>query len=215
MTSPVSTLFLKEIPMERNTWITSDLHFGHTAIIQFQRHQFNLWGGAQWDGKKDFYTKNMDATILGNINSVVAPYDVLYILGDVSFHKQAETTIQLLSQMNGIKHIIRGNHDHWLDAPAVKNEDNRRAARISSIQDYLEVSYNKHKLVMFHYPIEEWNGSHKGSLMLHGHQHGMGAVSPFRRKDIGLDTNELMPYNLDVVIEEMLTKEIYYAHRKR
>lgn len=49
------------------------------------------------------------------------------------------------------------------------------------------------KFILFHYPIEEWNGYFRGSIDLHGHQHNHREYNlenlkkGVRRYDMGVD----------------------------
>jgi len=139
----------------------------------------------------------MNNTIETNWNQDVGPNDLTYILGDITFGK-INPTIDFLHRLNGRKILIVGNHD---DSPLEK-----RAFRecFESIHDYKELKMHGHKIVLFHYPIEYWNGKHHGSLHLHGHMHGNKTNTTGRIKDVGMDTNNCRVYNLDALIMEML-----------
>ena len=54
-----------------------------------------------------------DEHIIAKWNSVVNKRDVTYILGDVTMEKSAP--YPLLDRLNGIKHIVLGNHDRRQD----------------------------------------------------------------------------------------------------
>jgi len=54
-----------------------------------------------------------DEHIIAKWNSVVNKRDVTYILGDVTMEKSAP--YHLLDRLNGIKHIVLGNHDRRQD----------------------------------------------------------------------------------------------------
>lgn len=88
----------------------------------------------------------------------------IYILGDITM-KGTDIVCACLASLSGRKHLIRGNHDNFLDSPDFE------PSLLASIQDYAEVIYANTRLVLFHYPILEWNGYRKGAVMLHGHQH--------------------------------------------
>ncbi len=79
-------------------WFTSDTHFGHRNIIKYCNRPFkNVW--------------HMNHQLIENWNSVVAPGDTVYHLGDFSFlaAKQAK---DLIESLNGVIKIVRGNHDN-------------------------------------------------------------------------------------------------------
>lgn len=79
-------------------WFTSDLHFGHKNIIKYCDRPY-----ASLEAMKRDLIKNWNAKVKFD--------DVVYVLGDVFFcgTKEAES---IMNQLNGIKILIRGNHDY-------------------------------------------------------------------------------------------------------
>lgn len=75
-------------------FVISDLHLGHEGILKY-RTQFPD-------------VKSHDDYIIKQWNSVVGEHDKVYILGDVAWKKR---DLSKLSQMNGTKILIAGNHD--------------------------------------------------------------------------------------------------------
>ncbi len=87
-----------------NTWITSDLHFGHTNIMKFcpqSRSRFN--------NDVDYMNEQM----VREWNATIAPEDTVYILGDVAF-LPADKAVKIMRRLNGRKILIEGNHDRKL-----------------------------------------------------------------------------------------------------
>jgi len=65
--------------------------------------------------RSHFHTiNNMGRIIKDNINAVVTPTDILYIIGDLSWLKSEHkhTLGKYLEKVNGTKHLILGNHDY-------------------------------------------------------------------------------------------------------
>ena len=56
----------------------------------------------------------MDKAIIKNWNEVVSNKDLVIHLGDVALCGK-ERFRQIMSQLNGRKMLIRGNHDNWTD----------------------------------------------------------------------------------------------------
>jgi calcineurin-like phosphoesterase family protein len=56
-----------------------------------------------------------DEHIIAQWNSVVSKRDVTYILGDVTMEKSSP--YPLLDRLNGLKHVVLGNHDRRQDVP--------------------------------------------------------------------------------------------------
>ena len=157
------------------TWITSDLHFGHKNIMKFcpqTRARFN-----------DDVAYMNNAMVL-EWNAKVQPEDTVYILGDVAF-MPASNAAQILRQLNGTKILIEGNHDHKnLRNPAFRS-------CFEAVHIYYEIYHNNNKVVMFHYPILEWNKMHYGSVHLFGHVHGkVSGLEPYRARDAGFDATD-------------------------
>ena len=83
--------------MQNKVFIIADTHFNHANIIKYCNRPF-----------KD--VKEMEKYIITKWNSVVAPDDTVYHLGDVGFGSFEELK-NLLTKLNGKKILIMGNHD--------------------------------------------------------------------------------------------------------
>ncbi|KGE17608.1 phosphoesterase [Paenibacillus wynnii] len=91
-----------------NVFFTSDHHFGHKHIIDFESRPFTD-------------VEQMNEFMIDSWNSVVGKEDQVFHLGDFSFLNK-EATKAILVRLNGYKILIMGNHDRgrgrdwWLDA---------------------------------------------------------------------------------------------------
>ena len=71
------------------------------------------------------------------------------------------------------------------------------------IKDYHELPWQNGKFILFHYPIEEWNGYFRGTIQLHGHQHNhkdynyKNLEKGIRRFDVGVDANYMCPVSAE------------------
>ena len=185
-------------------FFTSDLHLGHENAIQFTNRPFaNI--------------NEMNAMLIHNINDMVDEKDELWILGDFAYRTDREEVRRL---RNLIKcrhvHLVKGNHD----------KDYSGDHLFQSIQDYKELKTDYGKFVLFHYPIQEWNTGHYGTVHLHGHIHSTGEYNvsnlkkkyidrlpeghtppnpelPLRIYDVGVDANDYHPISLDQIAEKM------------
>ena len=82
-------------------FFTADLHFGHNNVINFKNT----------DGTKarDFATvQDMEDAMVQMHNEIVKPTDKVYMLGDIAFNARG---LDKVKQMNGIKILVKGNHD--------------------------------------------------------------------------------------------------------
>jgi calcineurin-like phosphoesterase family protein len=167
-----------------NTWITSDLHLFHKNILKYSPKARPF---------KDI--DEMHDYIISNWNNTVKSDDTVYILGDVSL-VGSQKVVPVLQQLNGSKILIEGNHDQG----NLKSSSFR--ACFTEVHKYKDFFYKDTRLILFHYPIVSWAGSHHGSIHLFGHCHGR--YNPYERgKDVGMCTNKCLVYNLDDVIAEL------------
>jgi calcineurin-like phosphoesterase family protein len=82
----------------------ADLHFGHQNMAK--RRGFDS-------------VEAHDEHIIQEWNKVVDKRDVTYILGDVTMEKKEP--YKLLDRLNGIKHVVLGNHDRRQHTPELLN----------------------------------------------------------------------------------------------
>ncbi len=126
-----------------NVFFISDLHLGHENIA-IMRGFCN--------------STEQDNLIQRNWNRQVSAKDIVYVLGDVTMEKKSN--IKLLKNLNGIKHLIGGNHD--------------KKAHFKELCKYFEsimgcMEYKGY--ICTHIPIlREEIGKWKGNI--HGHTHG-------------------------------------------
>jgi len=164
------------------TWITSDIHFYHANILKFCH------------ATRPYYdVEEMNQKIVESWNSMIDQYDTVYILGDVAFANAYDAS-KIVNRCNGNKILVKGNHDtKLLQEPLFTN-------CFESIHDYLEVGYNGHRLVLFHFPIWEWDRMYHGAVHFHGHCHARPTGIPGRILDVSMDGNACLPYSMDEAI---------------
>lgn len=163
-------------------YFTSDWHFSHKNIVKFCP-----------TFRKPFENLDkMNDELIEFWNAAITPDDVVYNLGDVSFSHDLKEIEKVLSRLNGKHHLILGNHDNLIKRhkerflTGVKNDGN---PMLSSINDYLKLTLkeSKHTLILSHYPIDEWDGCHKGYYHLHGHIHDRMAKVKGKILNVGFD----------------------------
>ena len=137
----------------------ADLHFFHAALNDHMDYR----GFAS--------VEEMNEYMITKWNGKVRKNDDVIILGDLSWGNTEETNL-LLKRLNGRLYLIQGNHDWFLS-----NRD-MDVSRFKWIKPYEELSDNKRKVVLCHYPVMCDNGQYrldeKGNpktYMLHGHVH--------------------------------------------
>lgn len=166
----------------------SDLHFGHQNIIRLCNRPFKN-------------VDEMDEKIIQNWNNVVKPEDTVYILGDLCF-RNSKDPYYYLSRLNGHKHLIVGNHDDH----TISNK--KAAALFDSISDLKTIQDGNDKIVLFHYPITEWNGFFRGALHFYGHIHNNTRNNTYKTissipnaYNVGVDILDFIPRTKEEVIK--------------
>ncbi len=175
--------------------MTSDLHLGHINILKYCNRPFNT-------------VEEMDEAIIDRWNGVVTQKDTVYIIGDFSFYKDQQKTVDVLKKLNGAeKHLILGNHDRHLKA-WVKE-------KFTSCSDYKEIyvpddeAYGKKQfIVLMHYAMRVFNKSHHGAIQLYGHSHG-SLPGNSQQLDVGVDCWDYTPASYEQIKERLKTLKPY------
>jgi calcineurin-like phosphoesterase family protein len=179
------------------TYITADLHFGHKNIMTFcpvTRKRFR--------GDVDYMTEAM----IKEWNDIVEPVDTVYMLGDVAFLSGYNAALVMM-RLNGRKILIEGNHDRkTLMDVNFRNQ-------FAEVHKYLDITYDGHNIIMFHYPIAEWDRMHRGALHFHGHLHGnKSGLEGFRAMDVGMDATGFIVTEMEDAIAKAVKGKIKGHH---
>lgn len=137
----------------------ADLHFFHAAMNDRMDHRG--FGSME----------EMNEYMIMKWNKKVKRNDEVFIIGDLSWGT-AEETNALLKRLNGKLYLIQGNHDIFLSKRKMD------LTLFQWVKSYEEVSDNKRKVVLCHYPIICYNGQYRldkdgnpKTYMLYGHVH--------------------------------------------
>lgn len=137
----------------------ADLHFFHAGM------------NTKMDCRGFGSVEEMNEYMKYKWNGKVRRNDEVVIIGDLSFGS-AEQTNELLEQLNGRLYLITGNHDRFVDQADFKT------GRFTWIKPYGELSDNRRKVVLCHYPVMFYNGQYRvdeegnpKTYMLYGHVH--------------------------------------------
>lgn len=146
------------ISSETRIWFISDTHFCHNKDFLYTPRGFTN-------------IADHDITLMHNWNSVVAPDDIVYHLGDVIL-SNTEKGIEILKRLNGQIHIIRGNHDTEAKINLYKDCPN-----VVEVVDakYLTIG-KKYHFYLSHYPtitsnFDDGKNIHKAIINIFGHTH--------------------------------------------
>ena len=121
----------------------ADLHLGHTNMAI----------------KRGFSTvEEHDEHIITQWNSVVNKRDVTYILGDITMEKKS--SYPLLDRLNGIKHVVLGNHDRRQDILHLLQH-------VESVAGMIQYK----GIMLTHAPIHPMELDYRFNKNIHGHIH--------------------------------------------
>lgn len=173
-------------------WFTSDLHFGHRAVIQYCNRPYEHGN-----------IEKMDADLVKTWNATVKRSELVYCLGDMSFHKPG-IGVPLLRELNGRKILILGNHDKY---SAKQYGD----AGFIHIMVEAKIHIAGHSVKLSHYPYwdesendsngrryQERRPQNQGDWLLCGHVH-----TAWKQKEqqinVGVDVWGMKPVSIDVI----------------
>lgn len=164
---------------------TADLHLNHQNILTYCNRPFKN-------------VNEMNETLIDNWNQKVGKNDLVYVLGDFTLSTHDYDIIRFASLLKGKKFLIKGNHD----------KNNYPSGVFEEITWYKEIHDLNYKIILFHYAIENWQGSFdkdlrligkKPSIHLHGHSHGLSNKRP-NRYDVGVDCWNYAPVTLTEIL---------------
>jgi calcineurin-like phosphoesterase family protein len=170
-------------------FFTSDTHFNHAKIIELCERPFDT-------------VEDMDEAMIANWNSRVSRGDIVYHLGDFTFARSKAEVERYVRRLNGQKHLILGNHDY---------SQTKNAKGWAWTGHYKEIKVGEQRIVMSHYSMRTWHGSHGGAWMLYGHSHGtLMRDWQVRSFDVGVDVWSFAPLSFDEV-----AKQVSYVRPRR
>jgi calcineurin-like phosphoesterase family protein len=163
-------------------FFTADTHFGDTHILR-QR------------GARFASIEAHDAALIERWNETVGPDDTVWHIGDFAAHADRSYCAAVFAQLNGVKRLIRGNHDSkrvldlaWADPPV-------ESARLT----LRDGAGGLCRLFLAHYAHRAWPGLWRGTRHLYGHTHG--TLEDTRRScDVGVDAWDFRPVALPRIL---------------
>ena len=135
-----------------NIWFTSDHHFGHKNILEYEK-----------EARPFSCLEEMHEILIERWNSVVKPNDIVWHLGDFAF---GVNNIRIAERLQGHKKLILGNHDIY---------------PISEYARYFEKIYgvfHYKECVLSHIPIHLDSLAQRSWLNIHGHLHSNRVKTP-------------------------------------
>ena len=168
-------------------FFTADLHFGHNNVVNFKNT----------DGTKarDFDTvQDMEDAMVQMHNEIVKPTDKVYMLGDIAFNARG---LDKVKQMNGIKILVKGNHDQLKLNKYVDVFKDVRGCHVMN------------GLVFTHIPIHVDQLGRFG-CNVHGHLHG-GRVKQGDQIDprflcVSVEHTDLKPISFEDMVDRIVAQ---------
>lgn len=162
----------------------SDIHLFHESVIaDCNRPYQNI--------------KEMHDDIIVRWNKKVCKNDIVYIIGDVaspSNEEELKGVVDILRMLNGKKVLVIGNHDR----ESIKNFKFRKC--FLDIKEYVRIYDGGKKVVLFHCPMEFWEGDKKGVIHIHGHVHNEPINKKINRYNAGVDVLGFEPKTLNEIV---------------
>lgn len=182
-----------------SVFYTSDIHFGNERIMKLCDRPFDT-------------ADEMDNIIVAKWNVKVKPTDKVFVLGDLVEEKDFRP--ELLNRLNGRISLVIGNHDYPIHGE-ICDETKVNWEGDLFYREEKRIYLAELPIVMFHYPIMEWNGMEKGSVLLYGHVHNKRIPEVdgyFRDKlafNVSMDVNDFEPQTILELVKRENKEEIF------
>ena len=193
------------------TFLTSDSHWGHSNILHLCNRPwlrpgdmvdhpggYKVWASPEI---KELRTLEMDEALIDRWNAVVGKRDLVYHLGDFAYNKTWTTQDldKVFNRLNGKIILVKGNHG--------KLAWGCRSRFHAAYDGLAEVDVDGQTVVLCHYAMRTWKGSHRGAFHIYGHSHGTLSDDPNSRSfDVGVDCHNFAPISFEQVKEIMSKK---------
>ena len=157
-------------------FITSDQHFGHKKIIEFESKH------------RPFKTiEEHDEELIKRWNAKVGKKDTVWHLGDFCF---SEKSLEIAGRLNGIKKLVLGNHDMLATHKYLKYFN----------KVYGAVSYKNY--ILTHMPVHP-NQKYRYKCNIHGHMHSKNVmIKSYTDYSIGQHIELPDPFYINVSVEQ-------------
>ena len=159
----------------------ADLHLSHPNC-------------AKWRGFESADTH--DRTIMDNWNSVVTKRDCVYILGDIGINPRA---LPLLDELNGVKKLLLGNHEH------------HSIVKYLPYFTWVRAIHVWKKLAVFsHVPIHPQQLDTRWNMFnIHGHLHNGAVIDDPRYINLNAENIKYTPVDLQALPLHKLRNKVW------
>lgn len=174
-------------------WFVADWHFNHNREFIYKPRGFSS-------------IEEMNEAIIERHNSVVAPDDDVYVLGDLMLGDN-EKGIECLRRLHGRLHITVGNHDTDRRIALYQTLPN-----VIEIDDAIRFKCVGYHFFLTHYPCMTGNLERESlkqvTCNLYGHTHQRTNFYEDRpyMYHVGVDSHNCYPVEINQIIGEMNSK---------
>lgn len=161
----------------KRVFITSDHHFGHKKVIEYENRPFQD-------------VEEMDRFMIEKWNKTVKKEDLVLHLGDFSFYNK-EKTKEIVTKLNGTIEILVGNHDRG------RSETWLKEVGFSAVHRFPIMK--AHRFWLSHEPMP----MHKDLpyINIHGHSHSH-SVEDGLHENICVEQTDYHPIRLDSITQK-------------
>lgn len=192
---------------DQHLYFTSDLHFGHRNVIRFC-------------GRPYVDEQEMGQELIKNWNEVVKKNDFIFSLGDFSWWTGRHEVKKLVSQLNGKRYFIPGNHCKEGMYELVDDPDFHECSDVVHLfvrgqeGDPRFADQKVYEIILSHYPLICWSHSDAHNcFQFFGHIHSRKGqpmtefgrrlnLQPGKQLDVGTDRHDYKPIELFDAIKE-------------
>ena len=173
----------------KRTFVTSDQHFNHAAILTFT----NAATGQKVRSRfKD--CKHMNEYMIEMWNAVVAKNDIVWQLGDFCMKDYEGFERDILPKLNGHISMVIGNHDNV-----------RALSRMNRIRKIVaDRRFEDKGLIMSHRPLHFsncWSWRTKSWMRnLHGHIHEHDSPTDHDYINLSVEKTNYMPIDIESLV---------------
>lgn len=175
-------------------YYTADTHFNHPFVAGTR--------GFTVDGEHD-------EVLIENFNNVLHKNDHLWILGDLGMGSLTKTLDQA-ARLNGIKHLVLGNHDAAHPMHKKSHTQLKRYYEVfESVHLHEQHRIAGYKVNLSHFPYTgdhkpddrhtQWRLRDEGLPLLHGHVHAEWMIKG-RQFNVGVD-HAMFPVHVSAITD--------------
>lgn len=159
-----------------SVFIIGCLHLGHESMAKMRGWESSI---------------QHDTILVNAWNKVISKRDKVFILGDVTMENSK--AYHILDQLNGMKHVILGNHDSSRDVPELLKHVEYVSGPVRYKKDFW----------LTHIPVHPIEFDYKIKANIHAHIHDVNLDDP---RYLNVDAHRVgyTPVSFDEIKQQMI-----------